>query len=83
MQITLTTSSPNSSHGVWRRGGESNLHLHTTTSRPESEKHQFCDKLACEWDLQNEKEFVLGLGDLNRHFREQNAAWKVGMEEME
>jgi len=27
--------------------------------RQESEKHQFYDKLACEWDLQNGKEFVL------------------------
>jgi len=52
--------------------------------RPESEKHQLCDMLACEWDLQNEKEFVLGLGDFNGHVGEQIDGFEgMCMEEME
>ena len=39
----------------------------TQAGRPVCEKDQLYNEMACEWDLQNPGEMILGLGNFNGH----------------
>ena len=52
---------------IWKRDTKRDMYLWPQVGRPFTEKQQFYNDLANEWNLCSSAEMLIGLGDFNCH----------------